>query len=67
MRGDHRAAGIRCADARGPTELLDAEIVARYTWPELVEDFDEFPRTPSLKVLKRDVVATILQRAKARP
>ena len=36
--------------------------MAKYTWPESVEVFDEFPRTPSLKVVKRDVVAQILDR-----
>ena len=36
--------------------FLDAEGVAKYTWPESVEVFDQFPRTPSLKVVKRDVV-----------
>jgi cyclohexanecarboxylate-CoA ligase len=42
--------------------FLDEEGVAKYTWPESVEVFDEFPRTPSLKVVKRDVVAQILER-----
>ena len=42
--------------------FLDDEGVAKYTWPESVEVFDEFPRTPSLKVVKRDVVAQILER-----
>ena len=44
-------------------EFLDAEGVAKYTWPESVEVFDDFPRTPSLKVVKRDVAATILSRS----
>ena len=35
--------------------------MAKYTWPEFVEIFDEFPRTPSLKVVKRDVVRQILE------
>ena len=43
--------------------FLDAEGVAKYTWPESVEVFDEFPRTPSLKVVKRDVVRHMLERA----
>ena len=51
---------------RAPTlaelqEFLDHEGVAKYTWPESVEVFDEFPRTPSLKVVKRDVVRQILE------
>ena len=43
-------------------EFLDAEGVAKYTWPESVEVFTQFPRTPSLKVVKRDVVKQILER-----
>ena len=43
-------------------QFLDQEGVAKYTWPESVEVFDEFPRTPSLKVVKRDVVTQILER-----
>jgi acyl-coenzyme A synthetase/AMP-(fatty) acid ligase len=44
-------------------EFLEAEGVAKYTWPESVEAFEEFPRTPSLKVVKRDVVRRVLERA----
>jgi non-ribosomal peptide synthetase component E (peptide arylation enzyme) len=43
-------------------QFLDEAGVAKYTWPESVEVFDEFPRTPSLKVVKRDVVTQILER-----
>jgi acyl-CoA synthetase (AMP-forming)/AMP-acid ligase II len=51
---------------RAPTlaelqEFLDHEGVAKYTWPEFIEIFDEFPRTPSLKVVKGDVVRQILE------
>jgi acyl-coenzyme A synthetase/AMP-(fatty) acid ligase len=42
--------------------FLDSNGVAKYTWPESVEVFEEFPRTPSLKVVKRDVVKAILDR-----
>jgi non-ribosomal peptide synthetase component E (peptide arylation enzyme) len=42
--------------------FLEAEGVAKYTWPESVEAFASFPRTPSLKVVKRDVVALVLER-----
>ena len=45
-------------------QFLDAEGVAKYTWPESVEVFEEFPRTPSLKPVKRDVVKLILQRSR---
>ncbi len=44
-------------------EFLEAERVAKYTWPESVQTFEEFPRTPSLKVVKRDVVKLILERS----
>ncbi|HUO72443.1 MAG TPA: AMP-binding protein [Solirubrobacteraceae bacterium] len=43
--------------------FLDEQGVAKYTWPESVEIFQEFPRTPSLKVVKRDVVKQILERS----
>jgi cyclohexanecarboxylate-CoA ligase len=43
--------------------FLDAEGVAKYTWPESVEEFEDFPRTPSLKVVKRDVVRAIVERS----
>src|SRR3954447_10895444 len=42
--------------------FLDAEGVAKYAWPEIVEVFDDFPRTASLKVVKRDVVRAITDR-----
>jgi non-ribosomal peptide synthetase component E (peptide arylation enzyme) len=42
--------------------FLEGEGVAKYTWPESVEVFEEFPRTPSLKVVKRDVVTAIVNR-----
>ena len=42
--------------------FLDDEGVAKYTWPESVQIFDDFPRTPSLKVVKRDLVKLILER-----
>jgi non-ribosomal peptide synthetase component E (peptide arylation enzyme) len=44
--------------------FLDAEGVAKYTWPESVEVFEDFPRTPSLKVVKRDVATAILSRSR---
>jgi non-ribosomal peptide synthetase component E (peptide arylation enzyme) len=42
--------------------FLDAEGVAKYAWPESVEIFDDFPRTASLKVVKREVVREIMDR-----
>jgi cyclohexanecarboxylate-CoA ligase len=61
------AAIIPVAGRAAPTleelqQFLDEAGVAKYTWPESVEVFDEFPRTPSLKVVKRDVVSEILER-----
>ena len=46
-------------------ETLAAEGLAKYSWPEAIEVFDEFPRTPSLKVVKHDVVSAIVRRAQA--
>jgi acyl-CoA synthetase (AMP-forming)/AMP-acid ligase II len=61
------AALILHAGAPAPTladlqEFLEGEGIAKYMWPESVEVFEEFPRTPSLKVVKRDVVREILAR-----
>ena len=56
------------AEAPSLTELqefLGAEGVSKYSWPESIERFDEFPRTPSLKVVKREIVKAILERAAA--
>jgi len=57
------------SDAPSLAELqafLDDEGLAKYTWPEAIEVFDEFPRTSSLKVVKRDIVKAILERTGAR-
>jgi cyclohexanecarboxylate-CoA ligase len=45
--------------------VLAAEGLAKYSWPEAIEVFDEFPRTPSLKVVKHDVVRAIAARSRA--
>jgi len=55
--------GATAPDLAALQAFLDAEGVAKYTWPESVEVFEEFPRTPSLKVVKRDVVKAIAERA----
>lgn len=44
-------------------EFLSVNGLSKYSWPESVEVFDDFPRTPSLKVVKRDVVKAVLDRA----
>ena len=64
VRGDHRPRRAT-PPPRSPScrSSSTAEGVAKYTWPESVEVFEEFPRTPSLKVVKRDVVKLILERA----
>jgi cyclohexanecarboxylate-CoA ligase len=36
--------------------------VGRYSWPERVELFDDFPRTPSLKPVKREIRAEVALR-----
>jgi non-ribosomal peptide synthetase component E (peptide arylation enzyme) len=59
------AAVILRPGQRAPTlpelqAFLDGEGVAKYTWPESIEVLEEFPRTPSLKVIKRDVVRLIV-------
>jgi len=46
-------------------EVLAAAGLAKYSWPEAIEVFDQFPRTPSLKVVKHDVVKAIAARASA--
>jgi acyl-CoA synthetase (AMP-forming)/AMP-acid ligase II len=45
--------------------FLEAEGVAKYMWPESIEIFEDFPRTVSLKVVKREVVQQIRERAAA--
>jgi non-ribosomal peptide synthetase component E (peptide arylation enzyme) len=67
--GERACAAIITVDGKiAPTleevqQFLDEEGVAKYTWPESVEVFEDFPRTPSLKVVKRDVVTQILERS----
>jgi cyclohexanecarboxylate-CoA ligase len=53
---------------RAPTlselqEFLEREGVSKYMWPESIELFAEFPRTPSLKVVKRELIRQIAARA----
>jgi cyclohexanecarboxylate-CoA ligase len=62
------AAFILKSGQRAPTlaelqEFLEREGVAKYMWPESIEVFEEFPRTPSLKAVKRDLVEQIVARA----
>ena len=62
------AALILKAGERAPTlaelqEFLEREGVAKYMWPESIEVFDDFPRTPSLKPVKREIVGQIVARA----
>ena len=62
------AAVILRSGQRAPTlaemqVFLEREGVAKYTWPESIEVFEEFPRTPSLKVVKRELVRQIRERS----
>jgi cyclohexanecarboxylate-CoA ligase len=64
------AALILKSGERAPTlpelqEFLERSGVAKYMWPEAIEVFDEFPRTPSLKPVKRELVQQIVARADA--
>ncbi len=61
------AAIILTEGAGAPTleqlqEFLAGKDVAKYTWPESIEVFDEFPRTSSLKPVKGEIVKRILAR-----
>jgi cyclohexanecarboxylate-CoA ligase len=44
-------------------EFLAGEGLAKYMWPESIEAFDDFPRTSSLKPVKRDIIDRILERS----
>jgi acyl-coenzyme A synthetase/AMP-(fatty) acid ligase len=44
-------------------EFLAGEGLAKYMWPESIEVFDDFPRTSSLKPVKRGIVDLILERS----
>ena len=57
--------GAEPPDLQELQQFLQAAGIAKYSWPESVEVFDDFPRTPSLKVVKRAVVTAILARAGA--
>jgi acyl-coenzyme A synthetase/AMP-(fatty) acid ligase len=43
--------------------FLTEQGLAKYMWPESIELFDDFPRTSSLKAVKRDIVNLILERS----
>ena len=69
--GERACAAIITRPGATPPTLADLQAfledqgVAKYTWPESVEVFQDFPRTPSLKVVKRDVVTAIAERSRA--
>lgn len=44
------------------TQFLEAKAFPRYQWPEFVERFATFPRTPSLKVQKPELRRQVLER-----
>ena len=41
--------------------------VPKYSWPEYLEVFEDFPRTPSLKAVKRGIRAEVAARVGGRP
>ena len=43
--------------------FLAEQGLAKYMWPESIALFDDFPRTSSLKAVKRDIVNLILERS----
>ena len=64
------AAVILQPDEQAPTleqlqAFLDESGVAKYTWPELLELFEDFPRTPSLKAVKREIRTEVAARIAA--
>jgi acyl-coenzyme A synthetase/AMP-(fatty) acid ligase len=46
-------------------EFLAEAGIAKYSWPEYVEIFDDFPRTPSLKAVKRGIRVEVAARVTA--
>jgi acyl-coenzyme A synthetase/AMP-(fatty) acid ligase len=64
------AAVILQPDAEPPTleqlhEFLADAGIAKYSWPEYLELFDDFPRTPSLKAVKRGIRTEVAARVAA--
>jgi cyclohexanecarboxylate-CoA ligase len=55
--------GSTAPDLQELQDFLASQGVSKYSWPESVTVFEDFPRTPSLKVVKRDVVKAILEPA----
>ncbi len=51
--------GAEAPDVPELQVFLDGEGVPKYAWPERIEVFDDFPRTSSLKAVKRDIVAAV--------
>ncbi|MBV9803136.1 MAG: AMP-binding protein [Solirubrobacterales bacterium] len=66
--GERACAAIIAAHDQDPPTLeqlqyfLAAEGVPKYIWPESIAVFEEFPRTPSLKVVKREVAEEVVRR-----
>jgi acyl-coenzyme A synthetase/AMP-(fatty) acid ligase len=61
------AALILVDDAKAPTveelqSFLEEKGVAKYIWPEMVEVFEDFPRTSSLKPIKKEITAAAVAR-----
>jgi acyl-coenzyme A synthetase/AMP-(fatty) acid ligase len=47
-------------------EFLGEAGVGKYSWPEHVEVFEDFPRTPSLKAVKREIRSEVAARVASR-
>jgi acyl-coenzyme A synthetase/AMP-(fatty) acid ligase len=61
------AAVITKEGATAPTldelqAFLEREGLSKYSWPESIVEFDDFPRTSSLKPIKREIVKLVVDR-----
>jgi non-ribosomal peptide synthetase component E (peptide arylation enzyme) len=68
--GERTCACVVPSSAGAPTleqlnEALKAQGISQYLWPELLLLFDDFPRTPSLKIKKSELLALVMQRLAA--
>lgn len=67
--GERACAAIILESGAGAPTLAELQAflaeqqLAKYMWPESIEVFDDFPRTASLKAVKRDIVNLIVERS----
>jgi acyl-CoA synthetase len=57
--------GVESLAKKEVWELMEAEKVARYKWPDRVEIVKGFPRTPTGKVIKNALRKEIAEKLKA--